>query len=226
MLFEDGDCLTTPQTFHILDSRELFLPAKLINATAFKGLMQGLIAREPKELRRHVQYIHSLLACFSSDSNAIFLALLDLFVVLEARGLALRTRLLKLAKPHLRHSDFDFLISNLSAGIDLKTSLPEGCCSLLSRSYSGRTDFIKKQSSTSLAFSSTYEEAQSLLEYGDLECAQYFLEQSLKEQPEDATIAAELLTVYKHNDDQKALLEMTEWFVESDLNLPGCWPLL
>ena len=99
----------------------------------------------------------------------------DIFIILESSGLDLRKRLLALSKPYLPQVDFDFLSHRLIAGINRTTRLPSEYYSMLSASCTGHLDFISKAKSESATFGSAYEEALSLLEYGDLEQAQDLL---------------------------------------------------
>lgn len=222
---ENATLTSISYILNTMESRQLHLPDAFVSTSEFKRLMQGLISRNSENLHYHIQYIHGLLANENSDSSAIYTALLDLFIVLKDKGLALKKRLLALSKPQLSSQEFEFLESNLIAGINRNTVLPEGSYSMLSANFIGRSDFIEKQQ-LQHGYASAYDEVVSLLEYGDLEQAQALLEQALKEQPTNATIAKELVTIYQHYNDEPSLQKMSQWFMDNNLELPECWPLL
>lgn len=220
------NALPVAEVFNTLTSRSLCAGANSASPQAFKRLMQGLISRQPNNLKRHVQYIHGLIALAPGDADAIFSALLNLFVVLETSGFALRKRLLLLAKPHLLLAHYKFLGRHLVTGLSKDTILPAGYYAMLSAANSGRFDFIKKQPQHRAGFASAYEEALSLLEYGQLTEAQHLLEQALKEQPDNPRIAEELVAVYQHHNDAQATEKMSQWFIRNNIGLPECWPLM
>ncbi len=62
-----------------------------------------LVAATPNNLRAHVQRVYLAILCH--DRMALTGALVDLFLVLEERGSALRQRLLEQAEPLLRRDD-------------------------------------------------------------------------------------------------------------------------
>lgn len=218
--------LDVPHVFNILESRSLKFPYDFVNTKNFKRLMQGLISRQPQKLHLHVQYIYGLLAVKETSHKIIFTAVVDLFIALKNSGLDLKKRLLTLVEPKLSPQEFNYLKDHLNTGISNTSQLPEGYYSMLNASITGQVEFIKRQQVAEKAYASVYEEALSLLEYGDLEQAQVLLELALQEKPNDATIAEELVTICLHLNDQETLLAMSHWFMENNLDLPKCWPLL
>lgn len=208
------------------DAGSLHLPAP--DAQTLRRYMVPQLQRQPGNLRRHVQYILTLRDSAGADPQDLFAALLDLFIALGAGGLPLRRRMLAIARPLLAESDHDFLRRHLQSGLTAATPLPPGTRSALSKGVTGHTGFVRKLDVGSKAqgFASQYEEALSLLEYGEVEEAQGLFEQALRLQPDDERIAGELLGIYAHRNDAQSLAGMSQWFMDNSLPLPQCWPLL
>lgn len=72
-----------------------------------------LVASQPDNLRCHVQRVYLSILCH--DGDELTGALLDLFLVLEKRGLALRQRLVEQGSPLLRENDLGLLQQALEA---------------------------------------------------------------------------------------------------------------
>lgn len=185
------------------------------------------LKREPNNLRLHVQLLFNLIQKEGVGRNDIFGALLDLYIVLQDKGLPLRRRMLAVCKPFLTDEDVRFFLQHLERGVDAKTVVADSGCSQLSENYSGDAHFIKKVVvQLEETVMSAYEEALSLIEYGELSEAAVLLEQALKQQPDGEQIAEELLTIYSHQQDEDAIAALRDWFFEQELSLPKCWPLM
>lgn len=188
---------------------------------------QFMLRREPNNLRRHVQYIFALLAEETTSRDALFGALLDLFIVLGDKGLPLRRRMLSAAKSSLPEQDVDWLNLHLLGGLSANTVVTKAGFSVLTQSYRGKNTIISKAEQSAVQPElSFYEQAVSLLEYGDIDQAAELLVLALQQQPSDQQIADELLAIYQHQRNDQALEEVRHWFIENDLPLPNNWPLL
>lgn len=193
----------------------------------FYRYQQFAVSRDPKNLRLHVQLIFSLIQQADVSRDAVFGALLDLFIVLQDKGLPLRQRMLVVSKPFLAPEDITFFEQHLQQGANSRTLVAKSGRSQFCENYSGQADAIKKAVVVlEQATMSVYEEALSLIEYGELDEAAILLEQALKQQPNSEQIAEELLTIYLHQENDDAIDQLRDWFFAQDLELPKCWPLM
>lgn len=208
------------------EAGSLCIAAGLRQPDMFVRYMAGMRRRQPANLKGHVQYLVTLLAWPQCDSQTLFAALVDLFIAVGEGGLALRRRLLAQARTRLEPEALAFLLQHLPAGLDANTPLPDGCVAQLGNGLQGRVDFVSRCQQAGNGFASLYQEAMSQLEYGDVEQAQELLEQALREQPLNEEIAAELVAIYRHRRDTESQAAMSQWFINNDMPLPMCWPLL
>lgn len=195
-------------------------------ATLHRYLL-GCLSREPNNLRFHVQLIFSLIQKENVARDEVFGALLDLFIVLKDRGLPLRQRMLAVATPFITSEDVEFFKKNLESGLGARVICANTGHSLFAEGYVGATDFIEQAIQIDNQQTlSVYEQALSLLEYGELDEAAVLLAQALKQDPDKEQIAEELLAIYMHQEDYTAIDAIRDWYLERDIELPSCWPLL
>lgn len=206
-------------------SRSLRLASE--DALALHHYQQFMLRRAPDNLHRHVQCIFSLLKAEPVSRDALFGALLDLFIVLEEKGLRLRRRMLVAAKNHLPEADLTFLNRHLSSGLHAHTVVADAGLSVLTQGFSGSSKVIYKAVQPAAhPVLSLYEQAVSILEYGDIDQATELLVQALQQQPNDEQIADELLAIYQHQKNEAGIDAIRLWFIENNLSLPNNWPLL
>jgi hypothetical protein len=94
---------------------------------AGRGLDQA-VAANPRDLASHVQRIH--FHWHRHRAESLFGALVDLFLVLEQNGLALRSRLLRNCEKVLDSRQQVFLLQHLDSGLDESTPLPPNTASV------------------------------------------------------------------------------------------------
>jgi hypothetical protein len=164
------------------------------------------ITRAPQELRSHVQRIYLHLQ--GKDSEAVYGALVDLFIVLKAGGRSLRERMLKLAKAHLEDHHHRFLHHHLETGITELQEIPACRTSLLSKGISGTSRLVIKGTSRFSAYQDPLQLARDHLEYGQIEQARQVLEKALLEQPSRPELQADLLDIYKRTHARDAFQTM------------------
>lgn len=87
------------------------------------------VARDPMHLDAHAR--RTLLACMAGERAYVFDALVDCFVALGARGLALRQTLLERARPWLDEESHAFLVHHLPQGLSRDEPLPTHGAALL-----------------------------------------------------------------------------------------------
>ena len=160
------------------------------------------IARQPANLRRHVQRIN---LCFKhSDQSALGAALLDLFIGLGANGRPLRERLLKKCDAVLDPAIHAFLQQHLSTGLAATDALPDMADSMLSKGITGDATAIIVAAGENPSDRDYVAEAQSYIEYDQLELAQSTLEEGILQQPGQLQLHQDLLELYQYTDDRDA----------------------
>ncbi|MEQ1601094.1 MAG: tetratricopeptide repeat protein [Methylophilaceae bacterium] len=165
------------------------------------------IARSPNDLRGHVQRI--MLHQHLNQGDALFAALLDLFIALGHWGLALRKRLLQTSANLLNNTQYEFLNSRLDSGISNNEIHPPALRSRLSQGSTGSFNFIIRSNNRHQSdLRPALEQALDFLNYGQLDQAQETLEQALIENPTDPAIARELADLYTHTCDSNAVANL------------------
>lgn len=204
--------------------RSLFLASE--NILRLHQYQQHSLRRNPSDLRCHVQFIFSLIRQTDVQREELFAALVDLYIVLANKGLALRQRMLNTARPFLLPEDIQFFQRYLEQGLNARTVLPISCPSILTEAYTGSAEHIKKQAAEHISPSlSEHEQALELIEQGDLHGAIELLKQLLQQQPANEQIAEDLINTLRHAEQEHQLTEIQAWFIENNLPLPNCWPL-
>lgn len=205
-------------------NRSLFLASEHIER--LHQYQQYNLRRKPADLRCHVQFIFSLIRQADVKREEIFAAIADLFIVLDGGGLALRQRMLNIARPFLYAEDITFFQQHLKQGIGATTPLPISCPSILTEAYVGHANHIQRstveQASDTL---SEHEQALELIESGDLSSAAHILKKLLYQQANNEQIAEDLLNTLRHAGLEQQIAEVQDWFIENNLPLPNCWPL-
>lgn len=205
---------------------DLNLPENLSGEEQLR-FMRGVLRRQPNNLRRHVQYIFLLVRQQKKDALAIKSALLDLFIVLGEGGQPLRERMLQVAKPYLTAADAVYFEQHMQSGLTEKSRVYGKVYSFMTLALSGNGQAIVRQKEEPVKKDfSLFDEAVSMLEQGDVDEARQILERAIKLQPDEEKIAEELLAIYQSQRDHEALAGIRQWFLENDLALPACWPLM
>lgn len=89
----------------------------------------GEVARDPLNLDAHARRV--LLACMAGERAPVFDALVDVFLALGPRALALRQALVERAQPWLDDESHDFLVRHLPGGLTRDDPLPTHGAALL-----------------------------------------------------------------------------------------------
>ena len=196
---------TSDPAFYLAQRKELTLP-EAVRSQWLGDALAHLVARTPKDLRRHVQRV--LLHHAQGQGDALYAALIDLFIVLGAAGYALRERLFKASASLLSNDQQQFLVSHMDIGVlagDMHLPAPR---SRLSLGATGSFDFITRDSSQKRDERSPIEQANDYISYGQLDLAQATLEQALIENPNDDQVCVELIQLFQHTRDIEALSKL------------------
>jgi hypothetical protein len=180
------------------------------------------VRRNPRDLRAHVQRI--LLYISESDTDSIYAALIDFFLILGERGLHIRKNLLNKALPFLDHDKTQFLMTHINCGLDTTVPLPPNTFSSLSSGHSGTTIIVKYNNTDSdLTGTSPLEQAIALIHHKDWLSAMIVLEEALHHDPGDEAVTRELLSLYKRQHAQYAFSRTYTGLYSRCLALPELW---
>ena len=166
------------------------------------------VSNSPRDLRSHVQRIY--LHIVRGDREAVYGALVDLFIVLGEGGQALRKRLLKTSRPILDDQQHQFLQGRLEVGITAKEAIPQCRTSQLSKGIrEGHLLVIKHESPITLD-QDPLQEARDHLDYGQVQEAKEVLEAAIIKQPLRAELHHDLLEIYRCLNAREAFFAMRE----------------
>lgn len=180
------------------------------------------ITRSPNDLRSHTQRI--LILIEQNKVVALYGSLIDLFLVLGAKGVALRKRMLLSAKSVLPDPQFDFLWQSLSNG--LRTTLCETEQSLLSQGRKNTTPFIDKKILHTERSIHPLEQARSYLEYGQVDEARILLERVIIEEPDVLEYQQDLVEIFQKLKNRTLFISFYQQLLELGITLPLMWQQL
>lgn len=178
------------------------------------------VARDPLDIEAHTRRV--LLASRPPLTDRAFGALVDLFLVLGDRGRGLRRQLLEQALPWLDPDDAHFLRTHLETSLPRGAQLPTQHWSVLDTAVLGSLGMVGLQR-REVAQETPFQQAMSLLEYGDLPGARGMLEVALLEEPGHEEVCRELLAIYQYSRDDAGKAEMADKLVVRHGALPSGW---
>jgi len=179
------------------------------------------VARNPSDLRRHVQRIIHL--C-ERRAPEVANALADLFMVLGTKGYPLRLRLLQRVAPLLSATSLDWFRDRLADGRAAHVGLPEDCVSLLGSGATGTTRLVERCDSPAAAAHSkaSSDLLESISEYilqGQFAAACEMLENEIRAAPGDLALQRELARILAHRNDPEARLALIARLRAQDIEL-------
>ncbi|MGD9163264.1 MAG: hypothetical protein PVF13_00755, partial [Chromatiales bacterium] len=156
-------------------------------------------AREPGNLLNHVRRIYLHLAL--KQSNALYGAMLDLYLALGDKGGRLRHHLLHKARKLLSQEKHDLFLAHQRQGLQSCQPLPASQHSVLGNFFSGDRRLVKEQSAAQAPVNRETDAlslAREELDYGDITVAQQILEEAILQTPTRLGLHYGLLEIYKH----------------------------
>jgi hypothetical protein len=164
------------------------------------------VTRNPSDLRRHVQRIVHL--CERGAPEAVH-ALADMFLVLGARGYALRERMLRYASPLLSAACRDWFRERLADGRAAHVALPEGCVPLLGSGATGTTRLLGRvgdltEAEDDKASSDFLENISELILQGQFDAACDLLVDGIRVAPDNLVLQRELAKILAYRNDPEA----------------------
>lgn len=177
------------------------LPARL--AQGALDHLSHRVTRFPEQLSVHLYRI--AVAWQLKRGEALYGALLDLFIVLDRRGFALRQRLLNKLTPCLTDAQRQALRQGLLFGISAVERLPGSYSSRFNPGLVADCTVVVRTEQTIDARFDELEEARDLIDSGFLEEARLILEEAVLRRPQHEGLNRELLVLYRHTRNAQAL---------------------
>jgi len=196
--------------------------SRLVDRDAALSCLGHRILGKPADLRAHVQRI--LLLVKDGDGAALYSALLDLMISLGANGRALKQQMLRLAEPLLAPATMAFFREHLDRGVapdDPQVRRVKGA--LLRVSHVAGVPLVTRAGEQSTQLVSVMDQANSLLEYGQLEQAVELLENALLQDPDQESEAELLLGLYRLLREEARWHGMCEQLQINFNRLPAAW---
>ena len=203
-------------------SRKLLrdLPVAGLESQYIRHLEQR-IHRNPRDLLSHVRRL--LLNRSLGDSDGVYGALVDLFIVLGYRGRPLRSRLLKLCKDQLSPEQNQYLQKHLEDGLDARDAHCNTRRSCLSSQVSGKTTLVARSDKRSRGGQDLLDLARDALARGEVDAAQELLEGALEVDPGSEPVCLELLALYKGSNRRVDFMRTYTAMLGRQLARPDLW---
>ena len=208
--------------FLLIQTRTDLQLSRLVDKDEALSCLGHLILGKPDDLRAHVQRI--LLLIESGGRAALYNALLDLMIALGKNGRPLKQRILNVAQPLLAPATAKYFLEHLDSGVaadDPQVVRAKGALLRLPR-VAGAPLVKRSENATSRPVS-VMEQANSFLEYGQLEQAVELLENTLFQNPDQDSEAELLLGLYRTLREEARWHGMREQLLLSFNRLPAAW---
>jgi hypothetical protein len=153
------------------------------------------VARTPGDLLSHVRRIYLHIA--EQQPDAVYGALLDLFVVLGEKGRPLRERMLQAARALLRADQETALAQGITRGLAATDNFPPSVYSRFATHCTQNARLIERVQAAHSALHDPLRQAREHLEYGQVEEACGVLEVAFLQEPERQALLEELVEVYR-----------------------------
>ena len=182
------------------------------------------VSRTPLDLKAH---LHRIIASYhTSQVEALYGALLDLFIVLDKKGFLLRQRLFNKFAALLSDNQAIALKQALMLGAAKLEFLPHTDCSRFNKGLVGSTSLVIKTGEPSQHQFSVLDEVRDLIDSGLIDDARMILEQAITKQPDDEHISRELLELYRYTKNKDAFAALHEQLNGQSLALADEWGAL
>jgi len=179
------------------------------------------VAREPSDLRSHVQRVNLYLQ--GKDAEGVYGALLDLFIALADKGCALRERMLRCSQDLLDAERHQALHRHLTEGISPTDAVPPAQTSVFGKGYTGTDQLVVKLDSEACPARDPRKEAGSYMEYGQIDEAQQVLEKAVLSTPSRCELHYDLIEIYRCTHAKAAYLAMRQQISAVDNPVPEAW---
>jgi hypothetical protein len=181
-------------------------------------------SREPDNLLNHVRRVFLHLELRQSDP--LYGAMVDLYLVLGDKGENLRHNLLKQSKGQLSPELYDLFLTHFKQGLQPHHSLPASQHSVLGNFFSGGMRLVSEpivEQEPDIREVDPLELAREELSYGDVTVAQKILEEALIRSPKRLGLHYSLLEIYRHTRSLDDLLNMQERLGDGIQSAKAAW---
>jgi len=209
--------------FSVAEIRTLQLAPRYCNPRV-SDFLAHQVARNPTDLRRHVQRISYFL--IKRDGPGAYGAIVDLFIALGAKGIALRRKMLRTAIPLLSPDQRRALEEKLESGLSALDRMPLSRESILGKGIRGTTRLVERNVVRVESDVDVLKEARSHLEYGQVDEARQVLEQAVLQDPAREDVHKELLEIYIGYKDDKHFSSMVQALRFTGNPVPSAWERL
>ncbi len=211
--------------FHLSECRSLQIDTQKLGDKATRYLART-VARTPVNLIAQIQRTNIHLS--QRDAEGSYGALLDLFIALGDKGISIRRRMLRRAKPLLTEEQFRALALCLDSGLSATDPMPPSSRSVLSKGLTGTGQLVVRinEEQTSPSTRDPLEEAIEHLEYSQTDKAREILEQALFDDPSRPELHSNLLAIYRASNDLESFTAMRNKLNESGKPLTEEWKQL
>lgn len=184
------------------------LPAEIAD-TAIDYLTHR-ITKRPQDLLAHVHRIVAIY--YTNNTNALYGALLDLYIVLDKKGFRLRQRLLNKVAPRLPSEQRVALRNGLLFGIKSVEEVPF-CVGSCFNAQLHDVGAVVVQTGEQIKHEfSVLDEALDLINSGFLDEARMILEEAIMIEPGSFDLNSELLNLFRCTKDKDAFFSAVERF--------------
>jgi len=206
-----------------LDSGQWIMFPAIAYAHKVSEYLTHRISRRPLDLISHTQRIR---LCYElRDADGTYGALLDLFIALGDKGLALRQRLLRHSARMLTLEHYKTLFAALKHKINASDHLPASHSAVLSAGIAGKPAALVRQHQGSMhdVDEEPLQIAQDLLNSGQIVQAQSILKLALLANPQSDDISLELLQIYRHTHNRSACIQLLRELGGAPLAVQDQW---
>jgi hypothetical protein len=166
-------------------------------------------SREPANLLNHVRRIYLHLG--RKESDALYGAMVDLYLALGEKGAGLRHNLLQQTRNLISQEQYELFFNHQQQGLKSHQTLPTSQHSVLGNFFSTKKRLViesKVEQAPAEREIDPLELAREELNYGDITVAQQILEEAVLQSPKRLGLHYSLLEVYKHTRSLDDLLSM------------------
>ncbi len=204
-----------------LDDQSLLFEYPLSNHAAHLAGLTYKVGRNPKDLLAHLRRIYY---CYRHQlGEPLYASLLDLMVVLQAKGRQLRQRLVSGCRARLDPGRYDLFLG----AIDNPERLPASRYCLFTTGLIGCTALVQiNDRAQAVAQIDFLDLANDYIEYSQLEEAMDILETGLATQPRRRDLQVALLELYKSTDNRARYQLQSGRFRDSGEPLTEEWQAL
>ncbi len=191
------------------------------NSLKLSSLSPTSIYHTPSKLLNHVGRINHRIneQIKLQQPEALYAALLDLFIVLEQNGREIREKMLNKAQAVLKPQKFEFLQQQLDQGIAQLEFTPQSDTSMLIEDFLSDDEMVHASGSEL----DTLQIARDLLEHGQIDSARSVLESAVINGEVTLAVHQDLLDIYRQTNDNDNFSRVLKQQDKNGYTAPQIW---